>query len=223
MRLDVRLATRCITTKTHFLRLKRRPSPAQNAMQNGRRFFDVQRVEFFHNIIEFDVFLQVWFLVVRVVAFWAAHIGRVFGPGLADAVPAEVVFAWQLYGLHEHMQTNGANEFLLKAVPPALSHLSHLIRHPVLTWSARGRQTSSSSTVLTFRSFSWLLHLYPDVRSVDEDHTRTEAPEKQLLIRPKYAKGAFLLLAKLVSNQIPQPGVNKWRFWNERNVPFFID
>ncbi len=210
MRLDVRLATRCIATKTHFLRLQRRPSPTQNAMQYGRSFLDVQHVELLYNVSQFDVFLQVGFLIVRVVALRAAHVGRVLGPGLADAAPAEVVFARQLHRLHEHMQTNGTNELLLEAVPPVLSHLNHLIRHPVLSW----RQTSSSSTVPTrFRSFSWLFRLDPGVSSVDGDHTSTEAPEKQLLIKPKHAKGAFLLLAKLVSNQIPQPGVKGgiWR------------
>ncbi len=214
MRLDVRLATRCIATKTHFLRLQRRPSPTQNAMQYGRSFLDVQHVELLYYVSQFDVFLQVGFLIVRVVALRAAHVGRVFGPGLADAAPAEVVFARQLHRLHEHMQTNGTNEFLLEAVPPGLRHLKQLIRHPVLSWSARERQTSSSSTVPTrFSSFSQLFRLDPGVRSVDEDHTSTEAPEKQLLIKPKHAKGAFLLLAKLVSNQIPQPGVKEgiWR------------
>lgn len=102
-------------------------------MQHSRCFLDVQRVELLHDIVQLDVFLQVWFLAVRVVALRAAHIGRVFGPGLADAAPAEVVLARQLHWLHEHMQTNGTNEFLLKAVPPALRHLRHLIRHPALS------------------------------------------------------------------------------------------
>lgn len=102
-------------------------------MQHGRSFLDVQRIELLYNVSQFDVFLQVGFLIVRVVALRAAHVGRVFGPGLADAAPAEVVFARQLHGLHEHMQTNGTNEFLLKAVPPVLSHLNQLIRHTVLS------------------------------------------------------------------------------------------
>lgn len=96
-------------------------------MQHRRGLLDVQRVELFHDVVEFDVFLQVWLLAVRVVALGTAHIARVFRPGLADATPAEVVLAGQLHRLHEHMQTYGTNEFLLEAVPPVLRHLGHLI------------------------------------------------------------------------------------------------
>lgn len=123
----MRLAARRVATKTHFLRWNRRSSPAQNALQHRRSFLDVQRVKLFHDVVQFDVFLQIRLLVVRVVALRTAHVGRVLCPGLADAAPAEVVFAGQLHRLHEHMQTYRANEFLLEAVPPVLRHLGHLI------------------------------------------------------------------------------------------------
>lgn len=56
------------------------------------------------------------------VALWAPHHTRVFGPGLAYASPAKVVFTRQLYRFNKHMQTYGTNKFLLEAIFPVLRH-----------------------------------------------------------------------------------------------------
>lgn len=122
MRLDVGLAARCVAAKANFLCGQRRPSPTQDALEYCGRFLDVDGVELLHNVRQFDVFLQIWLLIVGVVALRAPDHARVFGPGLAYASPAEVMFTRQLYRFHEHMQTDGTNKFLLEAVFPVLRH-----------------------------------------------------------------------------------------------------
>lgn len=57
------------------------------------------------------------------IALRAASQWGVFGPGFADAAPAEIVLAGQLDGIWEHVQANGADELLLETVPPRLSHV----------------------------------------------------------------------------------------------------
>lgn len=122
MRLDVGLAARCVAAETNFLCRKRRSSPAEDTLKYCWSFLNIKCVELLHNVCQFNVFLQIWLLIVGVVALWAPHHTRVFGPGLAYASPAKVVFTRQLYRFHEHMQTDGTNKFLLKAVFPVLRH-----------------------------------------------------------------------------------------------------
>lgn len=69
------------------------------------------------------VLLQVGLLGVGVVTLWTAGKGGVFGPGLANAAPTEVVLTGQLDRLGEHMEANGANKFLFETVPPSLGHV----------------------------------------------------------------------------------------------------
>jgi len=79
-------------------------------------------VEFLHDVAELEVLLQGRFLRVDIVALGAAA-HRLLPPGLADTSPAEVVLARQLYRLHEDLQADGAQKFLLEAALPVFSHL----------------------------------------------------------------------------------------------------
>lgn len=101
---------------------QRGASPAEDAVQYGRGFLCVQRIEALHNVGELEVLLQRGLLVVVVVALGAADGSAVLGPRLRDAALAEVVLAWQLDGLLEHIQADGTQELLFEAVLPTRIH-----------------------------------------------------------------------------------------------------
>lgn len=94
----------------------------EHAVQCRRGLLHVQGVELLHDVGELQVLLQARLLIVGLVALRATHKATVLGPSLADAAPAEVVFARQLHRFHENVQADGADELLLKAVLPILRH-----------------------------------------------------------------------------------------------------
>jgi len=122
VRLDVGLAAGLLTAQADFPHGQRGASSAEDTVQHGGDFVRVQRVKPLHDVGELKVLLQRGFLLVVVVAFWTADRGGVFGPGLRDAALAEVVLAWQLDGFIEHVQADGTQELLFKAVFPTFIH-----------------------------------------------------------------------------------------------------
>lgn len=118
------LAAWGVAAQAHLHRRQRGTPAAKDALQ-GRcgGLFHAQGVVLFNNVGQFVVFLQAGLLCVSMIALGAAGQRGVFGPGLADAAPAEVVLAGQLDGIREHVQTDGTDELLLKTVPPRLSHV----------------------------------------------------------------------------------------------------
>lgn len=124
VRLDVGLAARGVAAQADFDGGQRRATAAQDALQRRRAgLLHAQGVVLLNYIGQFVVLLQAGLLRVRVITLGAASQRRVFGPGLADAAPAEVVLAGQLDGIREHVQADGADELLLETVPPRLRHV----------------------------------------------------------------------------------------------------
>lgn len=98
--LDMRLATRGIAAQADFNCWEWRATAAQDALQCWRSgLFHAQGVVLLHYVRQFVVLLQIGLLRVSMIAFGAAGQCGVFGPGLADAAPAEVVLAGQLDGI----------------------------------------------------------------------------------------------------------------------------
>lgn len=122
MSLDMSLATGLFAAQAHFPHGQRGAPSAEHTVQHGGDFLSVQSVKVLHDAGELEVLLQCGFLVVVMVALRAADRRAVFGPGLGDAAPAEVVLARQLDWLIENIQTDGAEELLFKAVLPARIH-----------------------------------------------------------------------------------------------------
>lgn len=124
VRLDVGLAARGVAAQADLDGGERRATATQDALQRrGAGLLHAQSVVLLDDVGQFVVLLQAGFLRVRLVALGAASQRGVFGPGLADAAPAEVVLAGQLDGIRKHVQADGADELLLKTVPPRLSHI----------------------------------------------------------------------------------------------------
>lgn len=100
VRLDVGLAARGVAPQADLDRRERGASAAQDAVQRRRGgLLHAQGVVLLHDVGQFVVLLQAGLLRVRVVALGAAGQRGLFGPGLADAAPAEVVFAGKLDGV----------------------------------------------------------------------------------------------------------------------------
>lgn len=122
VRLHVGLAAGRLAAQADLLCGQRGAPAAEHAVQRRWRLFHVQGVELLHDVGELQILLQARLLVVGLVALRAAHQAAVLGPRLADASPTEVVFARQLHRLHEDVQANGTDKFLLEAVLPIFRH-----------------------------------------------------------------------------------------------------
>lgn len=123
VRLDMRLAARCLAPEAHLLGRQSGTTPAQHALQHHGGLLHIQRVELLHYVGQLVVLLQAGFLAVCVVALRAPDHPTIFRPGLGDAHTAEVVLARQLHRLGKHMQTNGTDELLLQTVLPVVCHV----------------------------------------------------------------------------------------------------
>lgn len=89
-----------VATQADFNCREWRASAAQDALQCRRGgFLHTQGVVLLNYIGQFVVLLQAGLLRISMIALRAAGQRGVFGPGLADAAPAEVVLAGQLYGI----------------------------------------------------------------------------------------------------------------------------
>lgn len=100
VRLDVGLAARGVAAQADFDSWEWWASAAQDAMQRRRvGLLHAQSVVLLHYVGQFVVLLQAGLLCVSMIALRAAGQRGVFGPGLADAAPAEVVLAGQLDGI----------------------------------------------------------------------------------------------------------------------------
>lgn len=98
--LNVGLAARGVAAQADFDCGERWASAAQDALQSRRGgLLHAQGVVLLHDVGQFVVLLQAGLLRVSVIALGAAGQRGVFGPGLADAAPAEVVLAGQLDGI----------------------------------------------------------------------------------------------------------------------------
>lgn len=122
--LDVGLAAWGVATQADLHCREWWASAAQDALQRRRGgLLHTQGVVLLDYVGQFVVLLQAGLLRVSMIALRAASQRGVFGPGLADAAPTEVVLAGQLDGIWEHVQADGADELLLETVPPCLSHV----------------------------------------------------------------------------------------------------
>lgn len=98
--LDVGLAARGVASQADFDRGEWWASAAQDALQHRRScLLHAQGVVLLDYVGQFVVLLQAGLLCVSMIALGAAGQRGVFGPGLADAAPAEVVLAGQLDGI----------------------------------------------------------------------------------------------------------------------------
>lgn len=94
------LAAGGVAAQAHLHCGEWRASTTQDALQRRRGdLLHAQGVVLLHYVGQFVVLLQAGLLSVSMIALGAAGQRGVFGPGLADAAPAEVVLAGQLDGI----------------------------------------------------------------------------------------------------------------------------